>query len=118
MMNVFVSRFRHQALLYLVILLVIIPFVTRAQDSGKPLGSPLAELPGPSTWMFGQAYGNTTGAYNFGTQWYSAGQGLHFGLDLSMPCRTPLVAMADGDVIYVDNLAFGAGPHNLIIRHE
>lgn len=118
MMNVFVSRFRHQALLYLVILLVIMPFVTRAQDSGKPLGSPLAELPGPSTWMFGQAYGNTTGAYNFGTQWYSAGQGLHFGLDLSMPCRTPLIAMADGDVIYVDNLAFGAGPHNLIIRHE
>lgn len=90
-----------------------------AQDSaaGKPLGMPLAVPAGPSTWLFGQPYGNTVGAYNFGTAWYSAGQGLHFGIDVSMPCGTPLVAVADGEVIYVDNLAFGAGPHNLILRH-
>jgi hypothetical protein len=34
-----------------------------------------------------------------------------------MPCGTPLVAVADGEVIYADNLSFGAGPHNLILRH-
>jgi murein DD-endopeptidase MepM/ murein hydrolase activator NlpD len=107
-------------ILLLLVSVLLLGSTTAAQQTppGKPLGSPLAELPGPSTWLFGQSYGNTTGAYNFGTQWYSAGQGLHFGLDISMPCGTPLVAMADGDVIYVDNLAFGAGPHNLIIRHE
>jgi len=88
-----------------------------AQDSTKPLRMPLTMPAGPSTWLFGQPYGNTVGAFNFGTAWYSAGQGLHFGIDISMPCGTPLVAVADGEVIYVDNLAFGAGPHNLILRH-
>ena len=34
-----------------------------------------------------------------------------------MPCKTPLIAVGDGEVIYVDNLTFGAGPHNLILRH-
>lgn len=91
-------------------------FTTVAQD--KPFIFPVAAPAGPSSWLFGQPYGNTVGAYNFGTQWYSAGQGLHFGVDISMPCGTPLVAVADGDVIYADNLTFGAGPHNLILRHE
>lgn len=90
---------------------------TAAQGTVKPFRLPMDTAAGPSTWLFGQAYGNTTGAYNFGTAWYSAGQGLHFGIDVSMPCGTPLVAVADGEVIYVDNLAFGAGPHNLILRH-
>lgn len=90
-----------------------------AQDvPTKPFILPIAEPAGPSTWLFGQPYGNTVGAYNFGTAWYSAGQGLHFGIDVSMPCGTPLVAVADGSVIYLDNLAFGAGPHNLILRHD
>ncbi|MBC7810420.1 MAG: M23 family metallopeptidase [Burkholderiales bacterium] len=84
----------------------------------KPLGLPIALPPGPSTWLVGQPYGNTTGAYNFGDEWYSAGQGLHFGIDISMPCGTPLVAMADGEVMFVDNLSFGSGPHNLLIRHN
>jgi Peptidase family M23/WD40-like Beta Propeller Repeat len=89
-----------------------------AQDSSKPFIMPMSEPAGPSTWMFVQPYGNTVGAFNFGTAWYSAGQGLHFGMDISMPCGTPLIAVADGDVIYVDNLNFGAGPHNLILRHQ
>lgn len=89
-----------------------------AQEVPKPFIMPLAAPASPSTWLLGQPYGNTVGAYNFGTQWYSAGQGLHFGVDISMPCGTPLVAVADGDVIYADNLAFGAGPHNLILRHQ
>ncbi len=88
-----------------------------AQDTGKPFMMPVALPAGPATWLLGQPYGNTVGAYNFGTAWYSAGQGLHFGIDVSMPCGTPLVAVADGEVIYTDNLSFGAGPHNLILRH-
>ncbi len=35
-----------------------------------------------------------------------------------MPCGTPLIAVADGEVVGVDELARGAGPHNLLIRHE
>lgn len=78
---------------------------------------PVASPVGPGTWLFIQPYGNTVSAYNFGTAWYSAGQGLHFGIDVSMPCGTPLVAVADGEVIYADNMSFGSGPHNLILRH-
>lgn len=78
---------------------------------------PVAGTPGPDTWLFGQAYGNTTGSYNFGMDWYSAGQGLHFGLDFPMPCGRELIAPADGEVMFVDNLSFGAGPHNLLIYH-
>lgn len=91
-----------------------------AQDkpNPKPFVMPIAAPASPSTWLLGQHYGNTTGAFNFGTAWYSAGQGLHFGIDISMPCGTPLIAVGDGEVIYVDNLAFGAGPHNLILRHN
>lgn len=88
-----------------------------AQPPRKPLSLPVALPPGPSTWLFGQPYGNTVGAYNFGDAWYSAGQGLHFGIDLPMPCGTPLVAMADGVVAFVDNFGFGSRPHNLLIRH-
>ena len=94
--------------------------VIGAQDkpNPKPFIMPIAQPASPSTWLFGGAYGNTTGAFNFGTAWYSAGQGLHFGVDITMPCKTPLIAVADGEVIYVDNLTFGAGPHNLILRHK
>lgn len=84
----------------------------------RPMIMPAAGQPSPATWMFGQAYGNTTGAYNFGDRWYRAGQGLHFGVDLSMPCGTPLVAVADGTVMFVDDKGFGSDPHNLILRHD
>src|SRR5215207_2706806 len=87
-------------------------------NQGKPFDMPVASPPGASTWLLGQAYGNTTGAYARGSEWYEAGQRLHFGIDISMPCGTPLVAVADGLVVGVDDLNFGAGPHNLIVRHE
>lgn len=95
-----------------------LPAPAQAQTSERPFILPVGGEPGPGGWLFGQAYGNTTGAYNFGDQWYSAGQGLHFGLDLAMPCGTPLLAVGDGEVLFVDNLSFGSGPHNLLIRHD
>ncbi|MEO1666680.1 MAG: M23 family metallopeptidase [Chloroflexota bacterium] len=110
--------------LVIMVLLFALPAVSLAQlDAAdilpeKPMIMPAAGQAGPNTWMFGQAYGNTTGAYNFGDQWYRAGQGLHFGVDLSMPCGTQLVAVADGIVQFVDDKSFGSDPHNLILRHE
>lgn len=89
---------------------------SNAQQRGGMV-MPMNTPPGPSTWMFGQPYGNTTGSYRFGLDFYEAGQGLHFGLDFPMPCGTELVAVADGEVVGVDNLARGAGPHNLLIYH-
>lgn len=83
----------------------------------KPFILPVAAPPGASTWLLGQGYGNTVGAYLNGTKWYEAGQQLHFGLDFWMPCGTPLVAVADGEVGYVDDKSFGSGPHNLILKH-
>ncbi|NJR12748.1 M23 family metallopeptidase [bacterium] len=88
-----------------------------AQTPERPFILPLQGDPGPNSWLFGQTYGNTIGAYNFGDAWYSAGQGLHFGLDFSAPCGTPVVAVADGYVEYVDDFSFGSRPHNLMIRH-
>ncbi len=88
-----------------------------AQNS-KPFILPVSTPPGPETWLLGQPYGNTIGAYLRGDDWYSAGQRLHFGLDFSMVCGTPLVAIGDGEVIFVDSLGFGSAPHNLLIRHD
>lgn len=94
---------------------------TLAQDNTlsdlKPFILPVAGQPGPDSWFFGQPYGNSVGAYNFGRQWYAAGQGLHFGIDFPMPCGTELVAVGDGVVVFVDNFSFGSRPHNLLIRH-
>lgn len=90
----------------------------QSQPSERPFILPVQGEPGPTTWLFGQAYGNTTGAFNFGDLWYAAGQGLHFGLDFPMPCGTPLVAVGHGVVVGVDDLSRGAGPHNLLIRHD
>ena len=90
----------------------------RAQDDSAPFGLPFNTPPGPSTWLLGQLYGNTTSAYLFREIWYAAGQGLHFGLDFSAPCGTEVVSIGDGVVAKVDAREHGAGPHNLLIRHE
>jgi murein DD-endopeptidase MepM/ murein hydrolase activator NlpD len=78
---------------------------------------PFADQPGPDTWLLAQAYGNTTGAYRQRATTYGASQGIHFGVDLSAPCGTPVVAMADGVVFAADALNFGSAPHNLMIDH-
>jgi murein DD-endopeptidase MepM/ murein hydrolase activator NlpD len=104
--------------LSVLLLLFLLPGLQPLQaQSTKPFTLPIALPPGPSTWLLGQPYGNTIGAFINGDRWYSAGQRLHFGLDFSMPCGTPLVAVADGEVAFVDDLGFGSGPHNLLLRH-
>lgn len=106
---------KHVAILLLI--LCIYP-ASHAQTALKPFILPFRDPPGINTWLLGQAYGNTTGAFNSGAQQYSAGQYLHFGLDFSAPCGTPVVAMADGIIDHVDNFGFGSRPHNLLIRHD
>lgn len=78
---------------------------------------PFADPPGPSTWLLGQLYGNTTGAYRNRRAFYEAGQGIHFGIDLSARCGYPIVSVGDGVVTKVDELAHGSAPHNLMIDH-
>jgi murein DD-endopeptidase MepM/ murein hydrolase activator NlpD len=82
-----------------------------------PFGLPFNTPPGPSTWLLGQLYGNTSSAYTFREVWYAAGQGLHFGIDFPAPCGTEVTAIGDGVVVKVDAREHGAGPHNLLIRH-
>jgi hypothetical protein len=103
-------------LIVLVLCVFTVPVLPQ-ENPAKPLQLPVGVPPGPTTWLFGQPYGNTTGAFNNALSWYSAGQGLHFGIDLSMPCGTELVAVADGEVAFVDDMGFGSAPHNLILRH-
>jgi len=88
------------------------------QDDQKPFGLPFDSEPGPETWYIIQYYGSTQGAYRFREEWYRAGQGLHFGLDMAARCQTPLVAIGDGEIAKVDGLEHGAGPHNLLIKHD
>jgi hypothetical protein len=105
-------------LLPLFALLLLVAITPAHAQFEKPFVMPVAAPPSPGTWLLGQPYGNTTGAYLRGDAWYSAGQRLHFGIDLSMPCGTPLVAIGDGEVVGVSDLSFGSAPHNLLIRHD
>jgi murein DD-endopeptidase MepM/ murein hydrolase activator NlpD len=79
-------------------------------------GLPYPGPPGPATWYLRQWYGNTRWAYRQRRALYSAGQGLHFGLDFAASCGTPIQAIGDGLVISVDG-PYGALPHNVLIRH-
>ena len=45
------------------------------------------------------------------------GQGIHFGIDFSARCGTPIVAIGDGKVLKVDAREHGSLPHNLLIAH-
>lgn len=83
----------------------------------RPLGLPFAMPPGPATWLLGQPYGNTTGAFRQRRTTYGASGGIHFGVDLTAPCGTPIVALADGVVFSVDAMNFGSAPHNVMIDH-
>lgn len=78
---------------------------------------PFADPPGPGTWLLGQVYGNSVGAFVRRREWYQAGQGIHFGIDFSARCGTPIVAIGDGKVLKVDTREHGSLPHNLLIAH-
>ena len=105
-------------LLSVTLLMLLATTPLQAQTTPRPFVLPMREAPGVGTWLLGQPYGNTIGAYLRGADWYDAGQRLHFGMDFSMECGSELIAMADGVVMFVDDLGFGSGPHNLLIRHE
>ncbi len=85
--------------------------------AAKPFILPFKDPPGPGTWLLGQPYGNTTGAYRQRNSTYVRSGGIHFGVDFSTPCRTEVLALADGVVFAVDNLNFGSPPHNLMIDY-
>ncbi|MCC6904739.1 MAG: M23 family metallopeptidase [Anaerolineae bacterium] len=87
------------------------------QTPRPPFGLPLEGPPGAGRWVVGQFYGNTQGAYRYREEWYRAGQGLHFGVDFSVRCGTPVLAIGDGEVSGIDRMERGAGPHNLLIYH-
>lgn len=95
-----------------------IPAVEPPDDppAEPPFILPFKAPPGPSTWLLGQPYGNTTGAFANRTIFYQAGQGLHFGLDFSAPCGTEIIAIGNGIVSEVDG-PHGSLPHNLMIDH-
>ena len=78
---------------------------------------PFNTPPGPSTWYVEQWYGNTSIAYYLRNTIYREGQGMHFGIDFACPCETEVRAIGDGVVVGADDLSFGAGPHNAIVRH-
>jgi murein DD-endopeptidase MepM/ murein hydrolase activator NlpD len=125
MIKMMLTRFRrldHLALFIgLILLMGTVAYtphaIAQSEEPQKPFVLPFKGPPGPDTWLMAQAYGNTTGAYRQRNTTYSAVQGIHFGLDLSAPCGTEIVAMADGVVFAVDNLNFGSAPHNLMIDH-
>lgn len=93
------------------------PGVQIQTPESPPFGLPFSDPPGPNTWLLGQLYGNTTGAYYNRTNFYAAGQGLHFGLDFPAQCGYPIAAVGDGVVTKVDALEHGSAPHNLMIDH-
>lgn len=93
------------------------PPTDEPEVDGLPFSLPLKDPPGPSTWLYEQHFGNTTSAFNYGNVWYPAGQGMHFGIDLETRCGTPVYAIADGVVDYVDAEGFATGPHTLALSH-
>jgi murein DD-endopeptidase MepM/ murein hydrolase activator NlpD len=92
-----------------------LPDSALARPAGQ-FGLPFAGAPGPDTWLLGQGYGNTTGAYRQRRSTYGALQGIHAGLDFSAPCGTPVRAIGDGVVAEVDG-SHGSPPHNVVIDH-
>jgi murein DD-endopeptidase MepM/ murein hydrolase activator NlpD len=114
---------RRPRLLHAALLSVLIALLTLAGNQPAtaqeqaPFILPFADPPSPSTWLLGQVYGNSTGAFARRREWYQAGQGIHFGIDFSAKCGTPVVAIGDGTVLKVDAPEHGSAPHNLLIGH-
>jgi murein DD-endopeptidase MepM/ murein hydrolase activator NlpD len=77
---------------------------------------PFAEPPGPDTWFVSQGYGATVWAQRNWPDLYSAGQGIHFGIDFATRCGRNVLAIGDGTVVGIDG-PYGSAPHNLAIQH-
>ena len=101
-----------------ILLGVVISLAPRpsAAQSERPSRLPFDGPPGPNSWFLSQPYGNTTNAYRYRASTYQHGQGIHFGVDLSAPCGTPVVAIGDGFILHVDG-PHGSPPHNVVIQH-
>jgi murein DD-endopeptidase MepM/ murein hydrolase activator NlpD len=91
---------------------------TANAQTNPEFGLPFTTDPGPNTWLLGGGYGNSTGGYARRREWYGAGQGIHFGIDFSARCGTPVASIGDGVVIKVDAREHGSAPHNLLIDHQ
>jgi murein DD-endopeptidase MepM/ murein hydrolase activator NlpD len=104
-------------LLTVVVLAAPGPQPASAQPGARPFGLPFPDPAGVDTWLLGQAYGNTTGAYRQRNSTYAAGQGIHFGVDFSAACGYPVAAIGDGVVFAADAMSFGSAPHNLMVDH-
>ncbi len=89
---------------------------SRIASPSRQFGLPFSGKPSVNTWLLGQLYGNTTGAYRRRGSDYRAGQGIHFGMDFSARCGTPVIAIGAGVVSEVDG-PHGSPPHNLVINH-
>ncbi len=79
-------------------------------------GLPFAGEPSLDGWSVKEWYGNTTFAYRMRQEFYRSGQGLHFGIDLTAHCGTPVLAIGEGVVREVDGPR-RAWPHHLIVEH-
>ena len=118
-MSRFLGLFLFCTLLVLILISAVQGGPALAQEPGEPpFRLPFPDPPGPDTWLLGQVYGNTVGAFRQRATSYAAGQGLHFGVDLSARCGYPIVAVGDGVVAKVDALEHGSAPHNLMIDHD
>jgi murein DD-endopeptidase MepM/ murein hydrolase activator NlpD len=92
-----------------------LPMLSLALAS-RQFSLPFAGQPSVNTWLLGQLYGNTTGAYRRRNSDYRSGQGIHFGMDFSAKCGTPVLAIGDGVVSEIDG-SHGSAPHNLVLEH-
>jgi murein DD-endopeptidase MepM/ murein hydrolase activator NlpD len=97
-------------------LLLAAPLAAPAAAQAKPFRPPFAAPPGPGSWFVSQWYGATVYAARNWPEWYAAGQGVHFGVDLAARCGSEVVAIGDGVIAAVDG-PYGSAPHNLVIRH-
>jgi murein DD-endopeptidase MepM/ murein hydrolase activator NlpD len=111
------SRFRVSVVTLALLVLLMTVSGTVAQDDLPPFGLPIDGEPSPSTWFVTQWYGNTVSAARNAEDLYSAGQGIHFGVDFAARCGTPVLAIGDG-VVFANNGPFGSPPNNLVIQHD
>ena len=98
--------------------LLLVGSVSASEHAPRPpFSPPLAGAPGYDTWFLGQTYGNTSSAYRARNRTYWAGQGIHFGLDLSTRCGTPVLSIGDGTVFAIDG-PYGSAPHTVVVQHD